>query len=33
MPWTHEMADEPAGHPRYRKLERLGEVVAWVDSL
>lgn len=33
MPWAHEMADEPADHPRFRKLDRLGEVVAWVDSL
>jgi putative hydrolase of the HAD superfamily len=33
MPWAHEMADEPTDHPRFRKLERLGEVVAWVDSL
>jgi putative hydrolase of the HAD superfamily len=33
MPWAHEMADEPADHPRFRKLERLGEVVEWIDSL
>ena len=33
MPWAHEMAAEPTDHPRFRKLERLGEVVAWVDSL
>jgi putative hydrolase of the HAD superfamily len=32
-PWSHEMAEEPADHPRYRKLERLGEVVRWVDAL
>ena len=33
MPWAHEMADEPADHPRFRKLDRLGQVVDWVDSL
>ena len=33
MPWAHEMADEPNDHPRFRKLDRLGEVVGWVDSL
>lgn len=33
MPWAHEMAEEPADHPRFRKLDRLGEVVAWVDSM
>ncbi|MDH7637232.1 HAD family hydrolase [Sphingomonas oryzagri] len=33
MPWAHEMADEPADHPRFRKLDRLGEVIDWIDSL
>ncbi|WP_454884505.1 HAD family hydrolase [Sphingomonas oryzagri] len=33
MQWAHEMANEPADHPRFRKLERLGEVVEWVDRL
>ena len=33
MPWAHEMAEEPADHLRYRKLDRLGEVVAWIDAL
>lgn len=33
MPWAHEMADEPTEHPRYRKLERLVDVIEWVDSL
>jgi putative hydrolase of the HAD superfamily len=33
MPWAHEMAEEPADHPRYRRLERLDEVVTWIDSL
>jgi len=33
MPWAHEMAEEPADHPRFRKMERLGDVVEWIDSL
>ncbi|MBA2935990.1 HAD family hydrolase [Sphingomonas sp. CGMCC 1.13654] len=33
LPWAHEMADEPTDHPRFRKLERLAEVVEWIDSL
>ncbi len=32
-PWAHEMAEEPADHPRFRKLGRLGEVIDWIDSL
>lgn len=32
-PWAHEMADEPTDHPRFRKLDRLGEVIDWIDSL
>lgn len=31
--WSHEQADEPADHPRYRRLERLGQLPDWVDSL
>ena len=33
MPWAHEIADEPADHPRYRRLDRLGELPDWIDAL
>jgi putative hydrolase of the HAD superfamily len=31
--WAHELADAPVGHPRFRELETLAELPAWVDSL
>ena len=31
--WSHEVADAPEGHPRYRELASLGELAAWIDSL
>ncbi|MBB4152988.1 putative hydrolase of the HAD superfamily [Sphingomonas jinjuensis] len=31
--WAHEHADEPVGHPRYRRLERLAELPAWIDDI
>jgi putative hydrolase of the HAD superfamily len=31
--WAHEQADEPTGHPRYRKLDRLGQLSAWIATL
>lgn len=31
--WAHEAADVPHGHARFRLLETLGELAAWVDTL
>ena len=31
--WSHEQADEPADHPRYRRLEHLGQLPDWIDDL
>jgi putative hydrolase of the HAD superfamily len=33
MPWAHEQADEPADHPRFRKLDRLDQLSAWIETL
>jgi putative hydrolase of the HAD superfamily len=33
MPWAHEMAEEPAENPRYRKLDRLADLPDWIDIL
>ena len=31
--WSHEAAEAPAAHPRYRELASLAELPAWLDSL
>ena len=31
--WSHEAAEAPVGHPRYRELASLGQLAAWIDSL
>ncbi|MBA3678005.1 MAG: HAD family hydrolase [Sphingosinicella sp.] len=31
--WSHEAADAPEDHPRYRELATLGELAAWIDTL
>lgn len=31
--WSHEAADAPAGHPRFRELASLAELAAWVDEI
>jgi putative hydrolase of the HAD superfamily len=31
--WIHEAAEPPAGSPRYARLEAIGELVDWVESL
>jgi putative hydrolase of the HAD superfamily len=31
--WSHEAADAPASHPRFRELASLAELPAWIDSL
>ena len=31
--WSHEHADEPLGHPRYRRLSSLSELPDWIDRI
>jgi putative hydrolase of the HAD superfamily len=31
--WAHEHADEPLDHPRYRRLDRLADLPAWIDGI
>jgi len=31
--WTHEAADAPTDHPRFRQLERLADLPDWIDRL
>lgn len=31
--WAHEAAEAPVGHPRFRRLERLGELPAWIERI
>jgi putative hydrolase of the HAD superfamily len=31
--WSHEAADAPEGHPRYRELGSIAELAAWVDEI
>lgn len=31
--WAHEADDAPAGHPRYREVAALSELVAWIDEI
>ncbi len=31
--WSHERADEPADHPRYRRLASLAELPGWIDAI
>ena len=31
--WSHENADEPKGHPRYRRLDSLSDLPGWVGML
>jgi putative hydrolase of the HAD superfamily len=31
--WSHEAADAPEGHPRYRELASIAELPEWIDSL
>lgn len=31
--WSHEQAEEPAGHPRYRRLASLAELPDWIDEI
>jgi putative hydrolase of the HAD superfamily len=31
--WSHEAADAPAGHPRFRELATLADLPAWLDEI
>jgi len=31
--WSHEAADPPEGHPRYRELATLAELATWIDAI
>ncbi|KQN25997.1 HAD family hydrolase [Sphingomonas sp. Leaf33] len=31
--WSHETAGVPSDHPRFRQLDRLGDLPAWIDTL
>jgi len=31
--WAHEAGEEPAGHPRYRRLANLAELPGWIDAI
>lgn len=31
--WGHEVADAPAGHPRFRELESIAELAGWIDAI
>jgi putative hydrolase of the HAD superfamily len=33
LTWAHEMADAPAGHPRFAELASITELPGWVSSL
>ena len=33
LAWSHELADAPEDHPRYRELASLGELAEWVRAL
>jgi putative hydrolase of the HAD superfamily len=31
--WSHEAADAPVGHPRYKELQSLSQLPGWIDSV
>lgn len=31
--WAHEMAEAPAGHPRYAALDSISDLPGWVDGI
>lgn len=33
LAWSHEAAEPPAGHPRFRQLARLGDLPAWMGEI
>ena len=33
LAWSHEQAAAPVDHPRFRTIERLGDLPAWIDEI
>jgi putative hydrolase of the HAD superfamily len=33
LAWSHEQASPPGDHPRYRQLDSLAELPAWIDAI
>ena len=33
MVWSWEAAEIPAGHPRFREVEQLARLSAWLDEI
>ncbi|MEG3091751.1 HAD family hydrolase [Sphingomonas sp. PB1R3] len=33
LAWSHEAGDHPVDHPRFRQLERLGDLPGWIDAI
>ncbi len=33
LAWSHEQADEPVDHPRFRRLARLADLPGWIDTI
>jgi putative hydrolase of the HAD superfamily len=31
--WSHERAGSPVDHPRFTRIERLGDLPAWIDAI
>ena len=31
--WSHEAAEAPQGHPRYKELADLGQLAPWIDTI
>jgi putative hydrolase of the HAD superfamily len=31
--WEHERAEKPVGNPRYREIETLGALPAWLNEI
>lgn len=33
LAWSHEAGETPVGHPRFRQMERLGDLPDWIDAI
>ncbi len=33
LAWSHEAGETPVDHPRFRQLERLGDLPDWIDAI
>jgi len=31
--WAHEMAEAPSGHPRFRVLDSIADLPAWLERI